>query len=94
MLFMVIEHFKDKNATAIGDRFKHSGRMLPEGVVYLVSWVDPVGALWFQVMESPSPELLRLWTTRWNDLVDFEIVPVLNSSDFWFQRESHFNKKD
>ena len=87
MLFMVIEHFKDGNARPIGERFKHSGRMLPEGVTYLASWVDTEGARCFQVMEAPHPELLNLWTSRWDDLVDFEIVPVLTSGDFWSRLE-------
>jgi hypothetical protein len=83
MLFMVIERFKDGNARLIGERFKQSGRMLPDGVAYHASWVDSAGARCFQVMEAPHPELVNLWASRWYDLVDFEIVPVLTSSDFW-----------
>ena len=83
MLFMVIERFKDGNAGPVGERFRHSGRMLPEGVSYHASWVDAAGGRCFQVMEAQHPELLNLWASRWNDLVDFEIVPVLASSDFW-----------
>ena len=77
MLFMVIERFKYGDATPIGERFKRSGRMLPEGVVYHASWVDSAGTRCFQVMEAPHPELLNLWVRRWADLVDFEIVPVV-----------------
>ena len=83
MLFMVIEHFKNGNARPVGDRFKHSGRMLPEGVVYHASWVDPAAARCFQVMEAPDREALDLWVSRWRDLVDFEIAQVLTSADFW-----------
>jgi hypothetical protein len=83
MLFMVIERFKDGNPAPVGDRFKNSGRMLPEGVAYHASWVDGAGGRCFQVMEAPHPELLNLWISHWNDLVDFEIVPVLTSSEFW-----------
>ena len=63
--------------------------MLPEGVGYHASWVDSDGARCFQVMEASDPELLRLWASRWDDLVDFEIIPVLISGEFWskFQRE-------
>jgi hypothetical protein len=85
MLFMVIETFKDGNASAVGDRFKHAGRMLPEGVVYHASWVDPAGVRCFQIMEAESRESLNIWIRRWNDLVDFEIVPVLASADYWAQ---------
>jgi len=83
MLFMVIEHFKDGSLKPIGERFQLQGRMLPEGVVYLASWVDPAGTRCYQVMEAPHQEALEVWASRWQDLVDFEIVPVLPSSDFW-----------
>lgn len=57
--------------------------MLPEGVTYLASWIDSAGARCFQVMEAPNSELLNSWVSRWDDLIDFEIVPVLTSADFW-----------
>jgi hypothetical protein len=83
MLFMVIERFKDGAVGRIGERFRNSGRMLPDGVVYQASWMDSAGTRCFQVMEAPRPELLNEWTSRWEDLVDFEIVPVQTSSEFW-----------
>jgi hypothetical protein len=85
MLFMVIERFKDGNAARVGERFRRSGRMLPEGVVYQASWMDAVGTRCFQIMEALDPQSLSAWVSRWDDLVDFEIVPVLTSSDFWSQ---------
>jgi Protein of unknown function (DUF3303) len=83
MLFMVIERFKSGNAGAVGERFKRSGRMLPEGVTYHESWIDSAGDRCFQLMEAPHAELLSAWTSRWDDLVDFEIVPVMTSGEFW-----------
>lgn len=83
MLFMVIERFKRGDPQPIGERFRHHGRMLPEGVVYQASWVDPAAARCFQVMEAQSAELLNTWVSRWDDLIEFEIVPVLTSGDFW-----------
>jgi hypothetical protein len=50
MLFMVIEPFRNGDAKLIGERFRRDGRMLPEGVVYHASWVDPAGARCFQLM--------------------------------------------
>ena len=60
--------------------------MLPDGVVYHASWVEASGTRCFQIMEAPQPESLDDWVRRWDDLIDFEIVPVLNSPDFWAQR--------
>jgi Domain of unknown function (DUF3303) len=86
MLFMVIENFQQGKTSAIGERFKLKGRMLPEGVIYHTSWVDSTGTRCFQVVESERSELLSDWVSRWNDLVDFEIVPVLTSAEFWAGR--------
>jgi uncharacterized protein DUF3303 len=83
MLFMVIERFKHGNAEPIGERFRQSGRMLPDGVAYHASWVDLGGARCFQIMEAPDLESLNVWIGRWDDLVDFEVIPVLTSDDFW-----------
>ena len=78
---MVIEHFKD--IAAIGERFKRSGRMMPDGVTYHASWVEPGRARCFQVMEADSAEPIETWAGRWRVLCDFEIVPVLTSQQFW-----------
>ncbi|MFZ0964816.1 MAG: DUF3303 family protein [Terriglobia bacterium] len=83
MFFMVIEHFKPGNVAPIGERFQRSGRMLPEGVAYHASWVDSGGSRCFQIMEAANPEMLQVWASHWDDLVDFELVPVLPSADFW-----------
>jgi hypothetical protein len=87
MLFMVIERFKHGDAAPVGKRFQLRGRMLPEGVTYHASWVDSAGTRCFQLMETPHPELLNTWASRWEDLVDFEIVPVLTSADFWAKNQ-------
>lgn len=75
--------FKDADPKPIGERFTRSGRMLPDGLAYHVSWVDVAGTRCFQVMEASHRELLDAWISRWDDLIDFEIVPVLASADFW-----------
>ena len=83
MVFMVIERFKPGCIALIGERFKRSGRMLPEGVTYHASWVDSSGARCFQIMDAANPELLRSWASPWDDLIDFEFAPVEASADFW-----------
>jgi hypothetical protein len=88
MLFMVIEHFKPGSQALIGERFKQNGRMLPDGVTYHASWVEPTGARCFQIMEAPNPELLQSWVRNWDDLVDFQIIPVQTSAEFWAKARS------
>jgi hypothetical protein len=83
MLYLVIETFRNANSTAIGERFRTKGRMLPEGLTYQFSWIDPKNARCYQIMESENPALLTAWTKNWNDLIDFEIIPVQTSAHFW-----------
>ena len=86
MLFMVIERFKDGDTRRVGERFQRRGRMLPAGVTYHASWMDSSGIRCFQVMEAATPDLLDAWVNQWNDLVDFEIVPVVTSAEYWVRR--------
>jgi hypothetical protein len=88
MLFMVIEDFKKGKIAQLELRFKKRGRMLPDGVVYHASWIDAGNLRCYQVMESPSRELMKTWMSRWDDLVNFEIIPVVNSAEFWEARRS------
>jgi Domain of unknown function (DUF3303) len=81
MLFMVIEHFKDGNAEPVYRRFKERGRLLPDGLVYKVSWTSDRMDRCFQLMESEDASLVVEWTSRWADLVDFEIVRVLDPDE-------------
>lgn len=83
MLFMVIERFRPGARESIGQRFRQKGRMLPEGVVYHASWIDPARDVCFQVMEAPDAGSLNAWTRHWDDLVEFEIIPVFSSRDYW-----------
>ena len=81
MLFMVIEQFRPGRAPDVYRRFRDRGRMAPEGLRDLSSWVDLGFQRCFQVMEAEDEALLRKWTVRWEDLVDFEIVPVRTSAE-------------
>jgi hypothetical protein len=92
MLFMVIERFKNRDPGPIGERFAREGRMLPEGVTYHMSWVDPAAARCFQLMEADDPGALDIWAKRWADVADFEIVPVLTSQEFWAALKSEKNR--
>ena len=77
MLFMVIERFKD--AKAVYCRVREKGRMLPEGLKCIGSWVEANYNRCFQLMECDDASLFQKWIIQWRDLVDFEIVPVVES---------------
>jgi hypothetical protein len=87
MLFMVIERFKGGDAASVGERFAKHGRMLPDGATYGGSWLEPDGSRCFQVMDASDRATLDMWIARWSDLVDFEVVPVVTSSEFWAARQ-------
>jgi hypothetical protein len=87
MLFMVIETFRS-GPEAVGERFRRCGRMMSDDVTYHASWVDAAGRRCFQIMEAASEAPLREWMANWSDLVDFEVIPVMTSSQFWTSIES------
>ena len=76
MLFMVIETFRNQDAKAVYRRFKEKGRMTPEGLGFVESWVSADLDRCFQIMECADVTLLQRWAAQWSDLIDFEIVPV------------------
>jgi hypothetical protein len=80
MLYMVIERYHDRDAASVYRRARDHGRMLPDGLVYVGSWVETNFDRCFQLMECSDDRLLDEWADRWRDLVDFEFVPVLPSS--------------
>jgi uncharacterized protein DUF3303 len=79
MLFMVIEHFKNQDAAAIYRRLQKQGRMMPEGLTYVASWIEASFNRCFQLMECDDPLLLQEWVMRWRDLMECDIVPVVES---------------
>jgi hypothetical protein len=80
-LFMVVEHFKEGNAVSVYRRFRDKGRMAPEGLVYISSWVDHKFERCYQLMETRDPLLLDAWMANWSDLIDFEVHPVVTSKE-------------
>lgn len=79
MLFMVIERFRNGDAAAVYSRYRERGRMMPEGLRYVESWVEEGFGRCFQLMECDDPGLLEQWAACWQDLVEFEMVPVVTS---------------
>lgn len=77
---MVIEHFKDRDPGPVYKRFAEQGRLMPDGLEYVNSWIEVGTERCFQVMETDDPMLLQEWMKNWGDLVDFEVVPVVTST--------------
>jgi hypothetical protein len=79
MLYMVVEHFKD--APAVYRRLREKGRMMPEGLEYVSSWIDADVKVCWQLMRTEDESLFRTWTDNWKDLMDFEVIPVRTSAE-------------
>lgn len=81
MLFMVIERFRNNDAVPVYRRFRERGRLAPEGLTYVASWVDVDLARCYQVMETADRALIDRWIANWDDIVDFEVHPVMTSAE-------------
>jgi len=81
MFYMVVETYHEGAAPAIYRRAQERGRMMPDGLNYVSSWVDLDFRRCFQLMETEDPALFEIWIREWSDLVDFEVVPVRTSAE-------------
>ena len=81
MLFMIVETFRGGDARPVYRRFRDQGRLAPEGLTYVASWVTDDLRRCYQVMERDDRALLDAWVARWSDLLDFEVLPVMTSAD-------------
>lgn len=79
--YLIIEHFKRETVKALYKRFDENGRMLPQGVYYIDSWIDENVEKCYQLMKSESLEALKIWISYWDDLADFEIIPIISSNE-------------
>ncbi|MGH9438263.1 MAG: DUF3303 domain-containing protein [Terriglobia bacterium] len=80
-LYMVVEHFKNGDAVAVYRRFRDKGRMMPEGLRYVSSWIDEGYKRCYQLMETDDRQLLDSWMANWSDLMDFEVFRVMTSQE-------------
>jgi len=78
---MVIEKFRNQDADAVYRRLRNKGRMIPEGLTFISSWVTADLSRCFQVMDSDNVALLQEWVAQWSDLIEFEIVPVVEGKE-------------
>jgi hypothetical protein len=81
MLYMVIETFRDGDPVPVYRRFRDRGRLMPEGIEYRGSWVTDDLRQCYQIMECTDRRLLDEWMINWNDITDFEVIPVVTSAD-------------
>jgi hypothetical protein len=81
MQFMVIESFRNQDARSVYRRFREMGRLMPEGIAFVSSWVAADLSRCFQVVECEDVTLLQRWVAEWSDLVRFEIVPVVPGNE-------------
>ncbi|HTD36050.1 MAG TPA: GNAT family N-acetyltransferase [Candidatus Limnocylindrales bacterium] len=88
MRFMVVERFRGRAPARVGERFRRHGRMMPDGVSYVDSWIDPAGMRCFQLVDAQSREALDVWIARWDDVVDFEPVEIVDAAGFWAAQEA------
>ena len=81
MLYMVVERFKGGTASEVYRRAREKGRLIPDGLEYVSSWVDLEFTTCYQLMRTEDASLFAEWTNAWQDLVEFEIVPVRTSAE-------------
>ncbi len=81
MLYMIIEHFKNQDPVPVYRRFQDHGRLAPEGLQYISSWVDENLERCFQLMEAEHRKYLDEWIANWDDVVEFEVYPVISSKE-------------
>ena len=81
MLYMIIERFRDGDPVPVYRRFREQGRLAPEGLDYVNSWVTPDLTTCYQVMQTDDRSLLDEWLANWSDIVNFEVHPVITSPE-------------
>jgi len=81
LLYMIVEHFKNQDPVPVYERFQARGRLAPNGLQYVSSWVDANLEQCFQLMETENRLLLDEWLDNWSDLVEFEVYPVISSNE-------------
>ncbi|MGD0297052.1 MAG: DUF3303 family protein [Bryobacteraceae bacterium] len=80
-LYLVIEHFRNGDEAPVYRRFREQGRLAPEGLRYISSWVTEQMDRCYQLMETEDRTLLDQWMANWNDLLEFEVHPVISSQE-------------
>jgi uncharacterized protein (UPF0212 family) len=78
---MVVEHFRGGDPVPVYRRFRDRGRLAPDGLAYVSSWVDEPMRRCYQLMETDDAALIVAWIANWADIVEFEVYPVITSEE-------------
>ncbi len=89
MHYMIVERFKNGDPLPVYRRFRDFGRLAPDGLEYVTSWVDERLERCFQVMETDDRKKIDEWLSRWSDIVEFEVYPVISSKEAAERISSH-----
>jgi len=81
LLYMIVEHFKNRDPVPVYRRFLERGRLAPDGLQYVSSWVDAKIERCFQLMETADRNFIDEWIANWSDIVEFEVYPVISSQE-------------
>ena len=81
MLYMVVEHFKNDDPIPVYRRFRDRGRLAPDGLLYISSWVDEKLEHCFQIMETADRNLLDQWIRNWSDIFEFNVFEIISSKE-------------
>jgi hypothetical protein len=78
---MIVERFRGGDPVPVYRRFREQGRMAPEGLRYVSSWIDEKLEICFQLMETDDASYVNEWIANWNDIVEFEVYAVITSQE-------------
>lgn len=81
MLYLIVERFRDGDAVPVYRRFREKGRLAPDGLRYISSWVTTDLRRCYQIMECDDRSLLEQWMAQWEDLTEFDVIPVITSAE-------------
>lgn len=79
MMFMVIERFRNQDGKSVYDKLRDKGRQMPDGLKFVNAWVSADLSRCFQLMETDDVTQFQRWIAEWQDVMEFEVVPVSES---------------
>ncbi len=80
-MYMVVENFRNEDPVPVYRRLRDRGRLNPEGLTYVSSWVDDKLERCYELMETEDRAVLDKWIANWSDIIDFEVHPVISSKE-------------